>query len=171
MFWNDFEVFMISNKSNNSLAVLEICNPDVIYDPLKKKKRKRKKKGNFITFIALPRLSIVSWYIRVFDYLQYSGMRTCTTEGYDVTFLNFNSSIISSSLIAGPSFSPMYDMIISRVNSSRAFPSISWEKIGTKKWNKGRVLLGLFGNRNSWNKPNNCSFSGYSDSRVTVKPS
>ena len=35
----------------------------------------------------------------------------------------------------------------------------------------GRVLLGLFQNRNSWNKPNNCSFSGYSHSRVAVKPS
>ena len=36
---------------------------------------------------------------------------------------------------------------------------------------KGLVLLGLFRNRNSWNKPNSCSFSGYSDSRVAVKPS
>ena len=37
----------------------------------------------------------------------------------------------------------------------------------------GRVLLGLFDfrNRNNWNKPNNCSFSGYSHSRVAVKPS
>ena len=26
--------------------------------------------------------------------------------------------------------------------------------------------MGLFRNRNSWNKPNNCSFSGYSDSRT-----
>ena len=35
----------------------------------------------------------------------------------------------------------------------------------------GCILLGLFPNRNSWNKPNICSFSGYSDSRVAVKPS
>ena len=35
----------------------------------------------------------------------------------------------------------------------------------------GRVLVSLFWNRNSWNEPNNCSFSGYSDSRVAVKPS
>ena len=31
-------------------------------------------------------------------------------------------------------------------------------------YNQGRVLLGLFRNRNSWNKPDNCSFSGYSHS-------
>ena len=37
--------------------------------------------------------------------------------------------------------------------------------------NLGRVLLGLFRNRNSWNKPNNCSLSGYSHFRVAVKPS
>ena len=30
---------------------------------------------------------------------------------------------------------------------------------------------GLFRNRNSLNKPNNCSFSGFSHSRVAVKPS
>ena len=35
----------------------------------------------------------------------------------------------------------------------------------------GCILLGLFWNRNSWNKPNNCSFSCYDDSRVAVKPS
>ena len=33
------------------------------------------------------------------------------------------------------------------------------------------VLVGLFKDRNSWSKPNNCSFSGYSGSRVDVKPS
>ena len=32
----------------------------------------------------------------------------------------------------------------------------------------GRVLLRLSRNRNSWDKPNNCSFSGYSHSRVAV---
>ena len=30
---------------------------------------------------------------------------------------------------------------------------------------------GLFRNGNSWNKPNSCSFSGYSHCRVAVKPS
>ena len=34
--------------------------------------------------------------------------------------------------------------------------------------NLGRVLLRLSRNRNSWDKPNNCSFSGYSHFRVAV---
>ena len=33
----------------------------------------------------------------------------------------------------------------------------------------GRILLGLFRNRNSWNKSNNCSFLGYSYSRSGYK--
>ena len=45
------------------------------------------------------------------------------------------------------------------------------EKWGNRGVGWGGVLLGLFRNRNSWNKPKTCSFSCYSDSRLVVEPS
>ena len=51
------------------------------------------------------------------------------------------------------------------------FESLLKEEVGVTWIHLGCVLLDLSRNRNSWNKPNNCLFSGYSHSRVAVKPS
>ena len=64
-----------------------------------------------------------------------------------------------------------YRLVRTSMTSLASFQVMRYYSFRISYFLSGHVLLGLFRNRNSWNKPTNCSFSGYSDSRVAVKPS